>query len=120
MLFRTNFWAIAGGLGGFAAIIALSLAAYIFYQEQWVRPKALSVELLASSQLLNENVKRNGKELKVSFGDEPVENFVIAKVRITNSGGSAITIDDFVEPIKVSHKDARKLFFAEIVNKNPN
>jgi hypothetical protein len=100
------------------AVLALLLAAFVFFDKKWIEPKALTIELVSTSSLLNENVRPAGTGLRVLFNNEPVQNFAIIRLRISNPGGSPITVADFTNQFRLSTTNVAKIYSAEVTNQN--
>ena len=107
-------------MGVIITAIAAIPAFYVLVLEEWVKPKGLTIYLESVSSLLSQDVKTDGRELRVLLGDEPLKFFIFTQVRIKNTGGTVISSSDFEGEFALSINGARKIYFAEVKNQFPS
>lgn len=113
-LFRDPVWQFIGAV---LALVAV-LVAVILYLRQRGR-KALSYEILTRSPLLSHEEEAQGK-LRILFGEERVKDIYLVEVKITNSGNSPITADDYERPVILRFGQHSRILTAEVSSTKPS
>jgi hypothetical protein len=113
MLNQTEEYIIATIIG--LATVLIPVFLYLHPHEK----KALSCQILSSTNLFS-NVRGDIKrDLKISYKDKPIEQLHLIAVRILNSGNVQIVATDYERPISFSFGKDSRILTAEIVKTHP-
>ena len=99
-----GFWTI---LGGIVAVIGLVFTVLTFWQGSTEKSKALNVELISQSSLVNENV-RHKSQIVVLYDNRPIPNYVSLQFRVVNNGAQAIRSADYEDNFYLSFSNVHR------------
>ena len=95
---KDRFWQIIAAI---AAVAAIVVAIGTFYLSQRANKKALTVEVISSSTLLNEKLTNTTKDLRLIYKNKDIPNVAISNVRISNTGRQPIRTSDIEVPLSI-------------------
>lgn len=99
-------------------VVAVIVPTLLYLRQR--QKKALSYEILSSTNLFShvrEDIKR---DLKISYKDKPIEKLHLIIVRILNEGNMQIESKDYDRPISFSFGKEGQILTAEIVKTYPD
>lgn len=105
-------------IGGVAAIVAILVSLLTFYLGQRTSEKALSALVVSTSMLLNTDITKTAKDLRLIYGGKEVPNIAISQVRITNSGRQPIRSEDIELPISVGFYST-EIISSKVISSTP-
>lgn len=96
---KDRFWQIVAAT---AAVIAVLIAVVTFFLSQRASTKALTTEVISNSTLLNVELSKATKDLRLIYKERDIPNVSISQVRISNTGRQPIRTDDIEVPICIN------------------
>ncbi len=99
---------------GLAAVVT----AIIIARKQQGR-KEISYEIISNTSVVNISHEVKDK-IKIQFGGKIINDLCLVIVRLWNSGNTAITHSDFIEPITMHFKGQEEILGFDIIETEPN
>ena len=113
---KDRFWQIVAAT---AAVIAVLFAVVTFFLSQRANNKALTVEVISNSTLLNVELSKATKDLRLIYKDRDIPNLTISQIRISNTGRQPIRSDDIEVPICIN-LESIEIISSKILLSNPS
>jgi len=98
-------------------IVAIAIPIIIYLKQR--SSKLVSYKVLTQEQLLSVSGELKGKT-KIFYESKEVENVVLFKIQIANSGNKEILEKDYVEPISISFGQNSQILSSEITEVKPS
>lgn len=105
-------------IGAGSAVIAILISLVTFYWGQKENERALSAQVLSNSTLLNQDITKADKDLRLVYKDKEIPNIAISQIRISNSGRQPIRTLDIEVPISFNLGNS-EIISSKVVSSNP-
>ncbi len=112
-----NLWQIVGSV---AALLGVIVTVSIFYLTQRGEARQIGAILIGTTKLLNFEVGKAASDLHLTYNNRQINNVLITRVRIKNSGRHAIKSSDIEDPIHIQFKDVEEIISSSVVNPIPS
>jgi hypothetical protein len=110
-----GFWTILSGIVG---MIGLVFTVLTFWQWSSDKSKALNVELISQSSLVNENVHHK-PQIVVLYDNRQITNYVSLQFSVVNNGAQVIRSADYEDNFYLSFSNISEILDAELVSSDP-
>ena len=91
----------------------------IFWAERKAQIKQLEAVVTSETRLLNPDVAKARRNLRLLYGEKEVYDLSIMQIRIKNSGNQPIKSEDIEEPITIIIEGVSEIVWAEVVSTDP-
>lgn len=113
---KSKAWNIIGAI---AAIIAVGITIVFFAITQRRQSKKIEIICLSKSNLLNPELSKPGGKFQIIYDGKPIEDIVVFRIKIQNSGGQPVTINDYTRAVKIFPMNFKEIIKADIVMSSP-
>lgn len=91
----------------------------IFWAERKAQTKRLEAVVISETRLLNPDIAKARRNLRILYGEKEVYDLSIMQIRIKNSGNQPIKSEDIEEPITILIEGVSEIVWAEVVSTDP-
>src|SRR5206468_7989831 len=110
-------WGIVGVI---VSLLAVGVTVVFFLLGRNDQKKALGVELVSRSVLVGERISGSTGSLQLMYDGQPIPNYAIVQVRVSNSGSQPIRSTDYEEQINLRFANVEKVLSAKKASSDPS
>ncbi len=112
-----NLWNIIGAVAG---ALAVAVTLFVFYQGRADQEKAVRVDLLARSKIVDEKLPRPGRSIELLYNGRKIPNYEVLQFRITNTGRQPIRKADYESPITLDFSNISEILSVDQTGSSPD